>query len=62
MNLKEKELEKEGKFDELDKIVQDKSKVKIMINYTKTNDSDLQRHELDLFELKECERESNKYL
>jgi len=35
-------------------------RVKVFMDMKKSNDSDLQKHEKDLFALKQCERESNK--
>jgi len=36
------------------------AKVKVFMDSKKSNDSELQKHEKDLFALKQCERESNK--
>lgn len=53
-----KENEERNEFDET--IVKHRSWINIIINNARKNDSDLQRHEKELFKLKECERESNK--
>jgi len=58
ISQREKQLEAEGKFDE--DLVEDRSKLKVLFSLQKENNSDLERHEKELFKLKECERESNK--
>lgn len=53
-------LQETNTYDE--ELIKDIGKLKVLKSIQKTNESELTLHEKDLFKLKDCERESNKYL